>query len=152
MSALLAPTDQFGPAIAPKVAERFEGLVKRDFTKDDFEKLKDALKPPGNAKLLGIPRIQIELWNSLPPKAKTTDARLQDTQKKVCQALVGTAQAMHLIMKGWQTIPNPLRADLTTKILSTAKCLAVSMRDLNQQRRVALRPYLRKEVSTIGNI
>lgn len=151
MSALLAPTEECGPAIAPKVAERFEGLVKRDFNKDDLDKLKNALKPPENAKLLGTPRIQGELWNSLPQKARSIDAKLQDTQKKVSQALVGTAQAMNLITSEWKTLPKEFRSNLSVKILSSSQCLAMAMKDLNHQRRLALRPFFRKEVATVGN-
>lgn len=151
MNSILSSAEQYGPAINSKVATRFEGLLNREFTKDDSEKLKAQFLPPENAPLLGIPRIQPALWNSLPVKARSIDAKLQDTQRKVNQAFIGTAQIMDMMEQNWKMIPKDLRTSLITKTLNISKSLAMSVKELSQQRRLALRPFLRKEVTTVGN-
>ena len=147
----ILPVDQYGPAIHARVAETLVSLQKREIQKEEMEKLWLDYKPPDNARLLGVPRIRPELWNGLPSKARSSDAKLQVLQQKISQALIGTAHVIHLMYTAGEKIPKEEKREITKKTLDIAKNLTVSWKEVSSQRRVAICNYLRQDLAHVAS-
>ncbi|CAG7786847.1 unnamed protein product, partial [Allacma fusca] len=145
----IVPIDQYGHNINDKVAQTFENVIKKDYSKTEVETFRDELKAPENAKLLGVPKVRQELWTSLSTKAKTSDARLQLIQQAISRGLVAISHLTDTLFSSADQVPKEIRVDITKKSLAAAKNLSIALNEMSNQRRQSLKPFLRKEVQNV---
>lgn len=97
--------NEYGPSIADSLAKAFKGLLEKSHSKEDISKYKEQFKTPDNAKILGTPKINIEIWQNLARRAQTKDAAQQFVQQAVGRALVAQARTAQLLVDNSKRIP-----------------------------------------------
>lgn len=68
---------EFGPDLHVNVASSFSNLGKTVLSKEKIEELRKPFLTPANCKLLGVPRVNPEIWTVLPQKSKQGDFQSQ---------------------------------------------------------------------------
>ncbi|OXA39215.1 Universal stress protein F [Folsomia candida] len=88
-----------GPLLSAKVAAAFMKMPSQLLSKETLQKLKDMYKVPENCKLIGVPKVNSEIWSSLPSLAKSADAKLQFQQQHLSRIIIAQACLADEILK-----------------------------------------------------
>jgi len=133
---------EYGPTINKKVTGAFLKFIAQAPNKDQIEKSTATLKPPVNAKELGVPKVNPEIWQSLPRKAQTVDASFQYIQKFLSRSLVAQTKLAELLADNSSKIPQDLLKQLLTVTMDGANQTGSAFRELSIRRRQQIKPYL----------
>jgi hypothetical protein len=133
----LNPKPEFGPALSVRVAESFNKIPTQEVDKDARERIKEELKVPENAKLLGVPRINQEIWMVLPQGTRTTDGQHQALHQHLSRSLVGQARLADELTRLANSgiLPNEEIVKLLPLLLNSATELGMAFREINSRRR-----------------
>lgn len=141
--------EEFDEALLPVVASTYELVASQHLKKEEFDLIKSKFKTPMNCKLLGVPKVNPEIWKNpnLSKKIKMSDAKVQFVQHGISKAMIVLARCTETIIKNAKLFPSNIGKTITSELLDAAKLLGTSMRDLNSQRRTQFRSVLAVDVS-----
>ena len=123
--------EQYGEPLHDRIAETYDALLKRKLPKSELDDLKAAYRPPSNAKLLSVPRVRPEIWNTINAKARTSDARSQVFQTKLSTALVAAAKIGNLAYSSKKNIDKEVRKELMEISLNVGKVLCAALNEIS---------------------
>lgn len=123
-----------GPLLSAKVAAAFMKMPSQLLSKETLQKLKDMYKVPENCKLIGVPKVNSEIWSSLPSLAKSADAKLQFQQQHLSRIIIAQACLADEILK--LNKMEGVQADKLLKLTMASTSMAcVLMREVNMKRK-----------------
>lgn len=141
------PASEFGDPLRPCVANSFASLTSHDADKDKLDSWKKKYKAPENCKLLCAPKVNPEIWNQLPNKAKQRDFQLQHLQSNISMATVAIGKAVEEIMS-----EDPGQDSVLSYLMEGANILGCASRDMSIRRRHEIKQSINADFSGIcGN-
>jgi hypothetical protein len=138
----------YGPPVLEAVAKGLEKSVSRSLSKDAVDNLKERMRAPENAKLLSSPKVNPEVWNSLPNGAKFADLRLQQHQTTISHGLITLAKIADQLARP-QISPKDMSNAIMQHVKDGANLLGKGFQDLTSRRRAELRQHIQPEYSGI---
>jgi len=143
------PAAEYGPAINSHVGTSVSRLYQNKQPKEKLDKLREEYRTPENCKLLCVPRVNQEIWSSLPAKVRHVDFGMQAQQQYVTTAsVILTKLAEKLFTVNVSQLPTQ-RDDLLKSVLESLTVLGALSQEINQKRKLDMKPFLSKEISTI---
>jgi len=133
---------EYGPPINQKVVTAFVKLIGQVPSKEQMEKSRSDFKPPSNGKELGVPKVNPEIWHSLPRKAQTADATSQHVQQFLSRSLVAQCKLAEILADNSTKIPKDLLKQLLTVTMDGATQTSSAFREISIRRRQQIKPYL----------
>ena len=82
----------YGPPLSKEIAESFEQLQVASLDRDFAKRLTEEYRVPENAKKLGVPRVQPEIFKNLLPQVRTADEQMQLSQIPLSRAIIAQAK------------------------------------------------------------
>jgi len=149
ISLLLEQEDavDYGPAVNKIVGDGMLKAVTKPISKETIEAFKNKIKVPENCKLLGVPRVNPEIWNSLPNKARISDLRLQQLQLNTSQGLVVLSRIADVIARSPPT-PNAF-AEIMQHVKDGVTLLGTGHQHLTSRRRIDIKYHIQPEYAGI---
>jgi len=136
---------EFGPEIPELIVKALERAVSQGLSKEQLEEFKKKYKTPVNAKNLGVPKVNKEIWEPLPRSAQTNDVSQQYLQQFLSKAVIAQAKTIEVLMENSKTIQNDVLKSLMTSVMDTANLIGTAIREINMRRRSQVRPHLASE-------
>lgn len=140
-----APTE-FGKPLTATTASTFQSISKFSSTKECFDVWKQMYKTPENCNDLVVPTVNNEIWAGLPMSSKTSDAAMQGLQHHLLRAQIAQARVMDQLFSSVDKEKLPL---VLKPLLDSAKSISLAMQDINQKRKMKLRPNIKPEYSAL---
>ncbi|XP_038072973.1 uncharacterized protein LOC119741294 [Patiria miniata] len=142
-----------GSATGAPINEKLAGLMTkmmRQKLADDkvTEKLK-SLERPSNVEALGVTRVNPEVWNTLKPKTRSLDIKMQKAQQSLLAGVVPIVRAIESLMA---TANAPSASDKLdnarveiNRLLDAVSMIGHANRELNLRRRDLIKPDLNQQ-------
>lgn len=140
-----APTE-FGQPLTAITANTFQSISKFSSTKDCLDTWKQAYKTPENCHELVVPTVNNEIWAGLPMPSKTSDAAMQGLQHHLLRAQIAQARVMDHLFSSVDKEKLPV---ILKPLLDSTKSISLAMQDLNQKRRMKLKPNIKPEYGAL---
>ncbi len=140
-----APTE-YGEGLTAITAKTFQSICTFSSNKDCMETWKKVYKTPENCHELVVPTVNNEIWAGLPMSSKTSDAAAQGLQHHLIRAQIAQARVMDQLFTSVDKDKLPL---ILKPLMDSAKSISLAMQDLNQKRRMKLRPSIKPEFSAL---
>jgi len=137
LAQVVLPEPDLGPPIkSVKIAEIFGSIVTNIPNNEQDTRLK-TYKVPSNCELLGVPRVNPEIWNNpaFENQLKSSDAKLQLTQLALSRALVCMAKTADFLYETETKIEPVVRQTVVRSLVDAAASLGNAMRGINNQRK-----------------
>jgi len=90
-------TLEYGPSLLEQLSTGMVKSVTGTLSKEIMDPSKRKVLVPWNCKTTGVPKVNPELWNSVPNKARLIDLRLLQTQQSLSHGLVTFAKIAELL-------------------------------------------------------
>lgn len=151
MSLFLEQEDkvEYGAAINVTVATGIEKMVMKLPSKEACESLKSKLKVPENGKLMGVPKVNPEIWNSLPNKARITDFRLQQMQQSASNGLVSLAKIADTISKSQISSNGAVFTEILQHVKDGVTLIGAEHQQITSRRRMEIKAHIHPEYASI---
>ncbi|XP_071509229.1 uncharacterized protein [Diadema antillarum] len=132
--------EEFGPAVSEGLATRLTKAVTLPPRKESVEKISKQYMTPSNARSVCAPRIEEQLWATIPPKNRSADSRAQKLQKMVVQGMLPYAE----IIRELQTAAReqrPINSALVARLAVDGVTLCGNASyEMSMRRREELKP------------
>jgi roadblock/LC7 domain-containing protein len=140
--------EEYGPSIVASVAASFTNMMEKA-NKETFQKLKEQYKLPENCKAVGVPKVNPEIWGSLPAFVKAADARLQNQQQHLSKSIVAQVNIVQEVITHSKSIPKEISEKIVKSSMDSVALLSSMMKDINMKRKFGIKPSLQSEYSGI---
>ena len=132
----------YGPSIEDNIASRITKAVTVSPKKETFDKIMKSYMTPGNAKSFCAPRIEDNLWGTLPQAARSADARAQKLQKNLVHGLIPYVNVLQEIQAAAKE-QRPVDAAKIARLAvdGIAMCGFVSY-EMSMRRRASMKPFI----------
>ncbi len=142
---------EVGPEVGKAVAEAYNRTVKRQLSKETHSDLLSKVKIPANCKALIVPKVNGEIWNHLPTKAKITDLGFQSIQQSIGYAITALAVSSNEIARHvkQQDMSSNVASGLLHMNMNAANVLGHSFQQNTSRRRSEVKPYLNADFASI---
>lgn len=144
-------TPTYAPPLSDAVALSFSQLLSGKFDKEKLNLIKDKYGVPENCKIMGVPKTNMEIWNVIPPRAKSVDLMWQGVQSSISIALVIQARIFEILLKSNGVISMENKRTLANFQMDAAHYLASAMKEITLKRKTQLKPCLPVEIQGICN-
>ena len=124
-----------GPPINEKISSVVDKLRLQRMNQDQAKAIMKRHNTPENVHLR-LPKCEPTIWNEIPGKARSTDLKFQTTQTALLGAINCQLDAL---------ISANVSKDVLTSCLDGITLAMTANFDLNQRRRVAIRPHFKYE-------
>lgn len=125
--------------------------MTRPLSKENKERLKQELKIPENCSTFRVPKMNTEIWNRLPQRARMIDIKYQQLQQTLSLGMTVLVKMSDEISKKANLIPK----DTLTKVLKIgldgANLMGNQIQDLNTKRKSEVKQYLNSDFADICN-
>ncbi|KAK3084722.1 hypothetical protein FSP39_018007 [Pinctada imbricata] len=148
LSKMYEPSDKTGPAIDDSLAKIVRGMMNKDRDdKDDKtrEELQEKHLRPENCEILITPKVNKEIWRTLPSSARNKDLELQKPQKLLVTAMLPLISSVDVLIKNDPKGENPSTNILVDNIMDAVAMLSHANDDMNGVRRSMIKPSLNTE-------
>jgi hypothetical protein len=139
----------FAENLSPIVSQSFAKIPNQCLSNEKLESLKGIYKPPENCKLLGVPKVNNEIWGNLPNHVKLRDAKLQVSQQFISRALVAKSRMMDMMLEVQSVIPKESFQQMLQVTMDASLSLGHVMRDMNIARRLNIKPSLQPQYAEL---
>ncbi|ODM94400.1 putative enzymatic polyprotein, partial [Orchesella cincta] len=143
---------EFGTSIVPEIAESFNKLARQTASKERMDSWKQTLRIPENCRNLIMPRINSEIWNMLPTRARQTDYQTQHLQQLNSQSLVALSKIAEKLFMSKSVMPTSLCQDLLRMTMDAASLACTLNQEFVTRRKQAIKPSLSKEAALLCNV
>jgi hypothetical protein len=141
--------EEFGEPLSEKVAAFFGKIPNQTLTKENMQRLREMYKVPINSKILGVPKVNPEIWSNLPHAIKQSDARYQFQQQYISRAIVAQAEIADRLIKAGNTVPKEISEYLLKATMDSATMIGVAQRELNAKRKAGIKSSVLPEYAAI---
>lgn len=142
-------TEDHGDPLSSSVAESLEKIPNLSMTAEKLDELKKKYKVPANCQILGVPKINEEIWSALPKDIKLQDARLQASQQHLSRAFTAQARSMDLLIANKQQIPKDVYQALLQNLMDASLSVGSTVRDMNNTRKHNIRPVIQPQYAAL---
>jgi len=146
------PAPEYGPQINEEVAKSLTRLFHQKQPKENTDKLKSGAIVPENCKALSVARVNSEIWAILPPKLKQTDYAHQQQQQLVSSASVLLSRTVDKLFKNNSSKLPTSRDEILKELLEALTLLGTLSQEIDQRRRLDIKPALNSEVASICSL
>lgn len=143
--------ESFGPSIDGNIASRITKATTLPPKKDSFEKISKLYLTPSNAKSVCAPRIEEQLWATIPQRARSADARAQHFQKNLIHGMlpyVGILKEVQIAVKEQRPVDTAHISRLTVDGITMCGFASYEM---SMKRREELKPFFNPKYRGICN-
>jgi DNA-binding PucR family transcriptional regulator len=141
--------EEFGEPLSEKVAAFFGKIPNQTLTKENMQRLREMYKVPINGKILGVPKVNPDIWTNLPHAIKQSDARYQFQQQYLSRAIVDQAEIADRLIKEGKTVPKEMSEYLLKATMDNATMIRVAQRELNAKRKAGIKSSVLPEYGAI---
>jgi len=145
-------TDDYAPEVSDIVAKKLEKIVGEKLNRDQIKQVRDATKIPSNCKKFQTPKLNNEIWNVLPIKAKLADRKQQDIQRNFSAGLSAFSKIADTMMKVQKGLSPEMKAATKSVIqqcIAGSNAIGMGLRETSNRRRQSIRPYLAPQYANI---
>ena len=139
-------TDKTGPPVDEKLANIMRSILKSEEKSKKDEKTRESLIEkhlrPENCELLLVPKVNKEIWRTLPSGTRNKDLEVQKPQKMVVNAMVPLLSVVDSVIREDPNGDNPSTNSLVDNVMDALAMLSHANDDLNALRRSSIRPSL----------
>jgi len=137
----------YGSPILSAVSDGMQKAVSRVLPKEKMDLIIGQAKVPENCKAIGVPKVNPEIWNSLPSTARVNDLNLQKTQQSISYGLITMANIAATLAKAQTS--NPTNVEVMQHVKNGCTLLGMGFQEVNLRRRAAMRCHITPEYSGI---
>lgn len=143
------PEPEYGLDLQKDIADAFTRLGNQQSSRPKIDAWKETLKVPANCKVLGVPRINAEIWNVLTPRSRQVDFQHQQSQKMLSMASVAVARLADKIFALNREIPDRIGQELLRMTMDIASMLSQANQESNMKRKQEIKPNLSKDIQSV---
>jgi hypothetical protein len=143
------PATDLGPDINADIASSLTRLYIPESAKKLIEKVKDNYKIPQNCQAMGAPKVNAEIWQNLPQKAKSRDLSYQQQQQTLAIASVAVAKVAKIIYSAKSSMDSSTQTSILKQTLDASSALAMLHDDLNKKRKADIKPFMNQDIASI---
>lgn len=132
-------SDMEGPEINSSLAKIISTMIEEKSDDEKINELRKRYLQPKNCELLTETTVNLAIWNNLSEKARTSDIKLQRSQKSLIK---GTTAVVKVVNDFLNESEKPSKQQIVDTLMDGVKLLTNANRELNIRRREALRPEL----------
>ena len=132
-------SDQEGPEIHSSLAKIITNMITEKSDDDKVNELRKRYPKPKNCELLTETTVNLAIWNNLSEKARTSDIKLQRSQKSLVK---GTTAVVGVVNELLNESEWPSKQKVVDTLMDGVQLLTNANRELNIRRRESLRPEL----------
>lgn len=140
---------EYGPALVETVAQSFVKTVSRKLKKETASQLRENVKIPENCKAFLAPKMNKEVWRTLPSHARLEDVRKQQLQSVMSTSLSALAMIADTVTRNSKVIPGPVKAAMLKTAIDAANLLGDQFQDISSRRRMDVRKYISQQYSPL---
>ena len=131
----------YGPPLSKEIAESFEQLQVASLDRDFTKRLTEEYRVPENAKRLGVPRVQPEIFKNLLPQVRSSDEQMQLTQVPLSRAIVAQAKVADRIkaLAAQKKLNREEVGSIFRPLMDAAVLMGMTQCQLNIKRRAMIR-------------
>ena len=137
--------DPVSPSIDPKLADLVTPVLDSGMEEKKLDALYDKIARPKNCPAFTVPKINPEIWNNIGGEPHNQDGKAQKVIKGLTKALTPLLkiqhQALQWVKSGGTFDPEQLVTDISDSIT----ILAANVRQINANRREALRSIIQPQ-------
>jgi hypothetical protein len=133
---------EFGPPINDAIATGMTKAASRTLPKEALDATKAKAKVPENAKLLEVPKVNPEVWRTLPNRARYTDLRLQ----LLSYGLVALSKIAEELVKNPHAVNSSV---IMQHVKDGANLLGAGFQDISARRRMDIKQHIQPEYAGI---
>ncbi|XP_062583550.1 uncharacterized protein LOC134245262 [Saccostrea cucullata] len=141
--------DKFGLPIGDELAKILKAMFTGDKTKANEEKKREEnyekFKLPQNCEILLVPKVNKEIWRSLPASARNSDLDIQKPQKLIANAMVPIIRVVDNLIKTDPHGDNAGTNETVNRLMEAISMIAMANDDINHVRRNCIKPSLNVE-------
>ncbi|OXA54138.1 hypothetical protein Fcan01_10640 [Folsomia candida] len=126
-------------------------ILNEILSKERIEELRKTFLTPANCKLLGVPRVNPEIWTVLPQKSKQGDFQSQQMLAILSSSTVALAHLAEKVMLNSKKMPPELSQDLLGRTMQAATLNSKLRQDINIKRKQDIKPALSTEIVVVCN-
>lgn len=141
----------YGPSILPHVAVAFNTTMTRQISKETSDKIKQSIKIPENCQSMGVPKMNIEIWQNLTAKSRLTDIKYQNIQQSLSSGVATLAMISNEIALRAADLPKDFVTTILKLAMDGANLLGSQSQDITKKRRLEVKPALSPEYAGICN-
>lgn len=141
--------DELGPAVGQLLADAYNKTMTRPLSKENKERLKQELKIPENCSTFRVPKMNTEIWNRLPQRARLTDIKYQQLQQTLSLGMTVLVKMSDEISKRANQIPKETLTKVFKIGLDGANLMGNQIQDLNLKRKNEVKQYLNADFADI---
>jgi hypothetical protein len=138
-----------GAELSGKVAEGFTKTIRRPLTKESVNKLKENMLVPSNCKGFSVPKMNLEIWRTLPSHARLTDVKHQQNQQVLSYGLITLARIADGLATRKSELPKDLTSTLMKQAIEGANLIGDQFQSINTSRRMEVKRYINPEYANI---
>lgn len=140
---------EFGDEVLQNIADGMNKTVTRPYSKESYAQLTKKLKIPSNCKSMVVPKMNPEIWNHLPGKARINDLNIQQQQHISSLGLVSLTQIADEVAKYKDRIPAAFGKKILQLCMDGANALGHGFQVSIGKRRSEVKQYLHSDYANI---
>jgi len=140
---------EYGSDLLQPIADGFIKTVSRPLTKETATTLRNQFKIPSNCRGFVVPKMNTELWNNLPTRAKVADLRVQQMQQSLSIGLITIANMANEVAKHAKLVPPELKKTLLRLAIDGANILGDQLQLCSARRRNEIKRLINPEYGSI---
>ena len=125
-------TEEVGPPLDPLISDSMNYLMTNQLLDKNLSEMMEKYSTPSNCKNLMVPKVNSPIWDSLQPRTRSIDLKLQKVQKSLIKGTTAFSTGL--------SDPKDNEPDSLT-------CLANANFELNMLRRELIKPELNPRFS-----
>ena len=131
----------YGPPLSKEIAESFEQLQVASLDREFAKRLTEEYRVPENAKKLGVPRVQPEIFKNLWPQVRTADEQMQLSQIPLSRAIVAQAKVADRItaLAAQKKLNREEVGSIFRPLMDAAVLMGMTQNQLSMKRRIMIR-------------
>ena len=135
--------DQIGANINDKVAQVVNTVKCAHVSREKNKSVLEKYPTPSNTPNVCTPKINTEIWEVLPSFARMKDVALQRLVTPLVKSIVISSEMFDRFQD--RSVPNTINNRLRSMIADQLRLNKALYTELNQKRRVSVKPHLEKE-------
>lgn len=139
----------YGADLSQATASSYVKIPNQNISKEKLDKLSEQYKPPNNCRILGVPKINSEIWNSLPKNVRVEDVKFQIVQQHMSRAMVAQARLLDFIINSKAPGSKEVSQSILQLVMDSSLSLGCAIKEINTIRKFKIRPSLHQQYAPL---
>lgn len=145
--------DKYGQPVKEELAKILKGMFSGEKCKADEEKKREdyfeKFKIPENCESLSVPKVNKEIWRSLPAAARNSDFDIQKPQKLIAHAIVPIIRVVDTLIKMDPQGDKDGTNETVNRLMEAISMMAMTNNEINHVRRNSIKPSLNADYRSL---